>query len=90
MNTTRRCPTSPRAARRASAAPASTSPSTRRARPTNTAPAAVVLAPRATRSNSTTPNSRSNAAICRDSGGWAIPSASAARPKCPCSATATA
>ena len=47
------------------------------------------VTPRRSRSSSSTPSRRSSWRIARDSGGWAIPSRTAARPKCSSSATAT-
>ena len=41
------------------------------------------------RSNSTTPNSSSSLRTCTERVGWLMPQASAARPKCACSATAS-
>ncbi|MGI5292329.1 hypothetical protein ACQEVF_54790 [Nonomuraea polychroma] len=53
-----------------------------------TSPAAVSETPRLDRSNNLTPRRRSSFWIARDNGGYAIPSRSAALPKCSSSATA--
>ncbi len=60
-----------------------------RASRSSTSPAAVSLTCRVVRTSSATPSCRSRSRIARDSGGCAMPSREAARPKCSSSATAT-
>ena len=82
-------PSRPSATWAASVTASSTEARMARARGRKRSPAAVSSTLRVVRWNSTTPISASSALICWDSGGWAICSRSAARPKCASSATAT-
>lgn len=81
-------PASPRPARRAASTPASTCASVRRAASSSTSPAAVSRT-RGRRVKSAHPTCCSSRRMLWLSGGCAIPSRSAARPKCCSSATAT-
>src|SRR6185436_362303 len=84
----RRRPSSPRAMPRTSCTLRSSWPISRRASPSSRAPSAVSSTRRRLRANSWTPRRPSSARIARDSGGWEMCSAAAARPKCRWSATA--
>ena len=86
---TRSRPTSPRAARCAVRNARSAWASVSRASLRKARPACVSWMRRFTREKSGVPSSRSRSAICRLSGGWAMRSRAAARPKCSSSATAT-
>ncbi len=77
------------AARRVRRSAASTASRAARPSRSRTAPASVSATARRVRSSSVTPSRRSSCWIARDSGGCAMPSRSAARPKCSSSATAT-
>ncbi len=78
-----------RAARRVRRSAASTASRAARPSRSSTDPASVSVTARLVRSSSATPSRRSSCRIARDSGGCAIPSRCAARPKCSSSATAT-
>nr|WP_318528350.1 hypothetical protein [Nonomuraea gerenzanensis] len=77
-----------RAAARACAAAWAAERSRAVARGRKTSPASVSRVPRGVRSSRRAPSCRSRLRIWRLSDGWVMCSASAARPKCRCSATA--
>src|SRR5579875_842701 len=89
MNPTDTLPSAPRAAARARRLTRSSASSVSRTPTTRSSPAGVSATWRGVRRSSVTPSARSSEATWRLTCGWESPSASAARPKCSSSATAT-